>query len=64
MGGIGGVVVVKDNELFLFTALDDLGGTSVELGLDLVDDGEYKGRKQAEYEDIELLCLSRQPDPV
>lgn len=56
MGRIGGVVVMEDDKLFLFAALNDLRGSRVELGFDLVDDREDEGRKKAKDEDIELLC--------
>lgn len=56
MGGIGGIVVVEDDELLFFAALDDLRGACIELGFDLVDDWENEGGKKAEYENIELFC--------
>lgn len=47
---------MEDDKLFLFAALNDLRGSRVELGFDLVDDREDEGRKKAKDEDIELLC--------
>src|ERR1700761_8470235 len=41
MGGIRGVVIIKDDVLLGHTGLDDLIRAGVELGLDLVDDWDH-----------------------
>lgn len=45
VGRVRGIVVMEDDELFLFAALDDLRRARVELGFYLVDDGEDEGGK-------------------
>ena len=55
MGGVRGVIVVKNDELFLLAALDNLGRARVELSLDLADNWENERGEKAEDEDVELL---------
>lgn len=45
MRGIGRVVITEDNELFLFTTLDDLRRTCIELNFNLIDDWKDEGGK-------------------
>ena len=48
------MVIIKDNKLLVFGALDDLRGAFVQLGLDLVDDRHDNGSEEAEDKDIDL----------
>jgi hypothetical protein len=55
VGRVGALIVAEDNVLLLARAGDDLAGTSLELGLDLSDDGHDERSQQAENEDVDLL---------
>jgi len=38
MGGVRGVIIVKNNKLLILAALNNLRGSGIQLLLDLVDD--------------------------
>ena len=56
MSWIGGLIFIKDNKLLVFTALNNLRRSSIEFGLDLIDDRQYERSKKAKDENIQLFC--------
>ena len=49
-------IVMKNDQLLRFAALNNLRRPSVELGFDLIDYWQYKGCQEAENKDIKLFC--------
>ena len=54
MGWVGALIVVEDNVLFLARACNNLAGTSLELSLDLSEDGQDVGGKETKDKDSDL----------
>ena len=55
VGGVCAPVVVEDDVLLVLAALDDLGRSSAELVLDLLEDGDDKRRHDGERPDRHLF---------
>lgn len=55
MSGVRTTVIIKNNQLLLFAALNDLRRSRVEFSFNLIDYWQHEWRKQTENEYIELI---------